>query len=161
MSRLRLMGLAVAATALLPWSAAAFSFLPGGFGPGEYIDSVSISAAGGGFDYDSGTNPSSFADDTVTASFSVSEVKMTNGTTYSVPLETVFLSISLGVDVVTLNPFDSFSATLTKEMMTDLAIVDLADAGNVLLEADFTSAEFNVSPKFGGIISGLSLAASA
>ena len=64
------------------------------------------------------------------------------------------LSIVLGVDVVTLNPFDSFSATLTKEMTVDLTIVDLLDGGNMLLEADFTSAEFNVSEKFGGVISG-------
>lgn len=132
-----LLWLPMAMTALLlsPLPAVAFSFLPGGFAPGEEIQSIQLSAGAGGptVTFDRTTN-------TLTFDASVSTIT-TNLTTYSIPLGDVLFNsqvmIVSGTETV-LPPNPPFfagqiSAQFVNGIVSDLSLTDVGAMGSGLL----------------------------
>jgi hypothetical protein len=132
---------------MVPTGGAAFSFLPGGFAPGEQILSIQLSAGLSGgpqLTFNGTTN-------TMTFLSAVSTIT-TNQDIYNIPLDDVVFSSSVtivpGTEFV-LAPVAPFSAGLTTAQLVnglgvDLMIADIADGGNTLLAADYdTSILFN------------------
>jgi len=144
------------------------------FGPlpaGESIVEVQLSAdlgPGGGLPYvwDTGANPMSIADDTLTFESSVTTIEFSGGTIIGgIPLGNVVvqsvLSIVPGPNSPVFNPgsgiFDPaiIGAQMANGIVADISITDIADGGNLLLLADYTSTvEWKIQEAFGGQING-------
>jgi hypothetical protein len=152
-----LVGLFAAAGLLgQPQGAGAFSFLGGGFAPGEEIVGITLAADLGG------TTPTVSFDTTtnkLTFSASVSEIE-TTVTTYSITIGTVLFDSQLDLSsefviAPTMTSGGFIEATFADGMMVDdLTITDVADAGNVLLAANYSDPlDFSAS-RPGGAVTG-------
>jgi hypothetical protein len=151
-----LVGLFAAAGLLgLPQGAGAFSFLGGGFAPGEEIVGITLAADLGGatptVSFDTTTNKLTF-------SASVSEIE-TTVTTYSITLGTVLFDSQLDLSsefviAPTITSGGFIEATFANGMVDDLTITDVADAGNVLLAADYSDPLNFSASRPGGAVTG-------
>ena len=135
---LRLLLLAIAMLLWLPHTASAFSF--GSFAVGEEIQSIELSAAlasGNSLVYDDTAN-------TLTFTAAVSTIT-TNLQTYNLPIGDVVFSSQLMLSseslIAPFAPFfgGSIDANFVNGIVADLTIVDVADAGNTLLQADYVA----------------------
>jgi len=151
---------AVTAVLLLPHSATAFSFLPGGFAPGEKILSLAISAAcvSCGFDVDGGT-PFDFTDDIISYTSAISQITTTLGS-YTVPLGDVLLTGSMEIipSPIFADGFAQTAGALLQKnggITADLAITDVGVGGvGSLLYGDFQTNGEMLIQGFAGQVTG-------
>jgi hypothetical protein len=128
--------------ALGPATAGAFSFLPGGFAPGEKILTITLAPDTGGapptptVTFNTATNQLVFT-------AAVSAIN-TNVTSYGIPIGDVTFNSQLDLNSeLLLAPSAPFGGLLTADFSngpaTDFTITDNADGLNILLAADYST----------------------
>lgn len=132
---------------LVPAGAQAYSFLPGGFDPGEKILSielVSAGVAGSSVEVDTGANPNDPSDDVLFFDTNVSRIVTNKGgeTTYTIPLGDVTAQGILEFASFPL-PWLGFAGVVAADFsnptLVDLTILDIGPGAGMplLLEMDY------------------------
>jgi len=145
--KMKLLSLVILWTWALPIPAAAFSFLPAGFAPGEQILSIQLAADTGGM-----PSTPTVTFDTVTNQLvfqaSISQIN-TTVTSYAIPIGDLIFDSQLTLSSELLlapNPpltNGNLFAEFVNGMVADFTITDVADAGNLLLAADYNPAQLD------------------